>query len=84
MKGLDPAAVDLPEGTKIFINESSCPYYQGIWNKCKELRDKQKVHQYYTINGLICLRMEESGQAKIDTHMFDLQNLFSDIEIHSL
>ena len=51
LKGLDLAAVDLPEGTKIFVNESLSPYYRGIWNKCKKLRDKQKVHQYYTING---------------------------------
>ena len=72
LKGLDPAAVDLPEGTKIFVNESLCPYYRGIWNKCKKLRDKQKVHQYYTITGLIRLRIEESGQAKIITHMVDL------------
>ena len=84
LKGLDPAAVDLPEGTKIFINESLCPYYGGIWNKCKKLRDKQKVHQYYTINGLIRLRIEQSGQAKIITHMVDLQNLFPDIDINSL
>ena len=27
LKGLDPSAVDLPEGTKIFVNESLCPYY---------------------------------------------------------
>ena len=39
LKGLYPAAVDLPERTKIFINESLCPYYWGIWNKCKKLRD---------------------------------------------
>ena len=69
LKGLDPSVVDLPKGTKIFINESLCPYYRGIWNKCKKLRVKQKVHQYYTINGLIRLRIEESGQAKIITHM---------------
>ena len=84
LKSLDPAAVDLPEGTKIFVNESLSPYYRGIWNKCKKLRDKQKVHQYYTVNGLICLRIEEFGQAKIITHMVDLQNLFPDIEIDSL
>ena len=84
LKDLDPAAVDLPEGTKIFINESLCPYYRGIWNKCKKLRDKQKVYQYYTINGLIRLPTEESGQAKTITHMVDLQNLFPDIEIDNL
>ena len=44
LKGLDSAAVDLPEGTKIFVNESLCPYYRQIWNKCKKLREKQEVH----------------------------------------
>ena len=50
----------------------------------KMLRDKQKVHQYYTKNGLIRLRIEESGQGKIITYMVDLQNLFPDIKIDSL
>ena len=84
LQDLDPSAVNLPEGTKIFINGSLCTYYQGIWNKCKKLRDKQKVYQHYTINGLIRLRIEESGQAKTITHMVDLQDLFPDIEIDSL
>ena len=83
-KGIDPAAVHLPEGTKIFVKESFCPYYRGIWNKCKKLRDKQKEHQYYTINGLIRLQLEKSGQAKIITHMVGLQNSFPDIEIDNL
>ena len=76
--------MELPEGTKIFVDESLCPYYRGILNKCKKLRDKQKVHQYYTINSLIRSRIEKSGQVKIITHMIDLQNLFPDIEIDSL
>ena len=58
LKGLNPATVDLPEETKIFVNESLCPYNWGLWNKCKTLREKQKVHHYYTINGLICLGIE--------------------------
>ena len=84
LKGLDPSAVDLPEGTKIFVIKCLCPYYRGIWNNCKKLRDKQKLHQYYAVNGLIRLRIEESGQAKIITHVVDLENLFSVIEIDSL
>ena len=77
LKGFGPAAMDLPEGTKIFVHGSLCPYYLGIWNKCKKLRGKQKVDQYYTINDLVRLRIEESGQAKIITHMVDLHNLFN-------
>ena len=42
LKGLDPAAVDLPEGTKMCVNDSLCHYCWGIWNKCKKLRDKKK------------------------------------------
>ena len=84
LKGLDLAAVDFPEGTKFFVNVSLCPYYQGIWNKCKKLRDKRKACQYYAVNGLILLRIEESGHPKIITHMVDIQHFFLDIEIDSL
>ena len=38
LRGLDPSAVDLPEGTKFFVNESLGPYYRGIWNKCKKIK----------------------------------------------
>ena len=72
LKGLDLSAVYLPERTKTFINESLCPYYRGIWNKCKTLRDKLNVYQYYTTNGLTRLESEESGQTKTITHMVDL------------
>ena len=84
LKGPNPSAVDLPEGTKIFINESLCPYNRRIWNKCKKLRKKQKVYQYYTINWSFRLRIEESGQAKTIIHMVDPQNFFPDIDIDSL
>ena len=86
MKGLDPAAVDLPEGTVIFINEILRPYYRGVCNEVtyKKLWDKPKVHQYYTTNGLLYLQIEESGQTKIINHIVHLQNLFLDIEINSL
>ena len=30
LKGFDLAAMDLPEGSKMFVNESLFPYYQGI------------------------------------------------------
>ena len=84
IKGLDPTAVDFPEGTKIFCQWEFVSLVLGIWEKCKNIRDKQKVHQYYTINGLICLRIEVSVQAKLINHLVDLQNLFPNIEIDSL
>ena len=84
LKSLEPTELDFPENTKIFINESLCPYYRGIWNKCKKLRAIQKIHQFYTISGLIRVKLEETGPSRIITHMVDLKELFPDIDIENL
>ena len=84
LKHLDPSKLSFSEGTKIFINESLCPYYRGIWNKCKKLRANQKLHQFYTINGIVRVKLEENGLPRSITHMLDLANLFPDIEVDSL
>ena len=84
LKSLDPTYLDFSENTKIFINENVCPYYRGIWNKCKKLRPIQKLHQFYTISGLIRVKLEGTGPSKIITHMVDLRELFPDIDIENL
>ena len=76
--------VGLSENTEIFIDESLCPYYRDIWNKCKKLRAIQKIHQFYTISGLIRVKLEETGPSRIITHMVDLKELFPDIDIENL
>ena len=30
LKNLEPSDISLPEGTKLFINESLCPYYKAL------------------------------------------------------
>ena len=75
---LDPTKLSFSERTKIFINECLCPCYRGIWNKCKKLRANQKLNQFYTINGIFCVKLEENGPTKSVTHMLDLVNLFPD------
>ena len=47
-------------------------------------RANQKLHQFYTINGIVCIKLEENDPPKSITHMLDLVNLFPDIEIDSL
>ena len=84
VKSLDPTELDFPKNTKTFINESLCPYYRGIWNKFKKLRATQKIHQFYTISGLIHVKLQETGPSKIITHMVDLKDLFPDIDIENL
>ena len=84
LKSLDPTELDFPENTIIFINESLCLYYWGIWNKCKKLWAIQRIHQLYTISGLIRVKFDETGPSKIITHMVDLKELFPDIDIENL
>ena len=84
MKHLDPSKLSFSKGTKIFIDESLCPCYRGIWNKCKKLRENKKLHRFYTINGIVRVKLEENDPLKSITLMLDLANLFPDIEIDSL
>ena len=81
LKSLDPIELDFPESTKIYINESLCPYYRGIWNKCKNLKATQKIHQFYMISGLIHVKLEETGPSRVITHMIDLKELFPDVNL---
>ena len=36
---LDPETVNLPSGSKFYINESLCRYYRKLWPKCRKLWD---------------------------------------------
>ena len=56
----------------------------GIWNKCKKLRANQKLHQFYTKNWIVRVKLEENSLPRSITHMLDLANLFPDIEVDSL
>ena len=37
LRKLKPSDLGLPNGTKLYINESVCSYYRFLWNKCKKL-----------------------------------------------
>ena len=84
LKSFDPTELNFPESTKIYINESLCPYYRGIWHKCRKLRAIQKIHQFYTISGLIRGKLEKIGPSRIITHMIDLRELFLNVDIENL
>ena len=83
LKDLDPSKLSFSEGTKTFINKNLYSYYKGIWNKCNKLWAKQKLHQFYTIDGIVRVKLEENGAVRSITHVFDLVNLFQDTDIDS-
>ena len=41
LKDLDATDLDLPAGTKLYINDSLCPYYRGLWNEARKQRNKK-------------------------------------------
>ena len=50
LKNLNPTNLSFPEGTKIYVNDSLCPYYRGLWNECKKLWNNKKIYSYFTVN----------------------------------
>ena len=72
LRKLKPSELDLPNGTKLYINESLCPYYRGLWNQCKKLWNKQGIFSFFTVNGSV----RENGPYNIITHIDDLKDIF--------
>ena len=47
--------------TQLYINESLCPYYRGLWNQCKKLWNKLEMFSFFTVNGSIKMKIKENG-----------------------
>lgn len=58
-KGMNPSVLDLPQSTKIY--ESLFPYYRGNWKKCKKVRERKLLHNFFTISGIIRVVADENG-----------------------
>ena len=44
LKDLNPNDLDFPEGTRLFINDTLCPYYRVLWNKYRKLWINKKKY----------------------------------------
>ena len=76
--------LDLPEGTKLFINESLYPYHKGLWVIYKKLWNRKRKHCFFTANGIFKFCFEEHDPINVVTHQQDLKDLFPDIDIDAL
>ena len=77
MKNLDLETVNLPSGTKIFINESLYTYYKKLWSKCKELWNAKQILSFWMSIASIRVKLKNEA-VSIITHDCDLANLFPD------
>ena len=78
LKNLDATVLELPAGTKLYINDSLCPYYRRLWNEAKKLWSKKKIFSYFTVSDTVRRRLQEKGPYSIITHIDNLNRLFPD------
>ena len=59
LKNIDGSKFDFNAGVKLYINESLCPYYRGLWGKYKKLLLNKVIFSFYTINGILHIKKSE-------------------------
>ena len=82
LKDVDKEEFGFPSETKLYLNESLCPYYRGIWGKCKGLLVDKLISRLWTYNGSVSIKLkdEEKERGKTITHDTDLFSLFPDCD----
>ena len=63
LKNIDGSKFDFNAGVKLYINESLCPYYRGLWGKCKKLWLDKVIFSFYAINSIIRIKKSEQDIA---------------------
>ena len=65
----------IPEGTKIYINYSSCSYYRNLAFNCRQLKRSELVTEIKTGNGKLKIVTNEGETLNI-SHQLDLTQAF--------
>ena len=81
LRNLDMEDLDLPRGTKIYINQSLCSYYRILWLKAKRLQNIGSIDNFYISSGTIKIKVTENSSPITITHLDDFQIDFPDIDL---
>ena len=81
LKDLNPINMSFPECKKIYVNDSLCPYYSGLWNDCKKLWNNNTIYLCFIVNGTVSIKQVENGPYKTITHVSDLRAVFPEEQI---
>ena len=49
--------------SKVFVSHSLCSYYQYLWGKCKDLKRKGRVSQFFCLEAVVIVRVTENSLA---------------------
>ena len=74
LKDLDLSTVhnDLTD-KRLFINDNLCPYYKGLYGKCRRLYDAKLIHSFWSWKGGIFFKKSENSRI---TEIYHDQDLF--------
>ena len=64
---------DTNNKTKIFINQSLCPYYRKLYGMVKDLNNEGLIDSFWIVNGTIKIRESSQSRPISVTHESDLQ-----------
>ena len=84
LKDIDSKNLGLDAGSRIYINESLCGMYRGLWVKCKMLHNAKHIHSFYTSNGSIRVKVREQGKVSYIFHDDDLVDLLPQVDFKNL
>ena len=84
LKESNKIALGFPEDTKLFINDSLCPYYRVLYGKCKKLYKNGDIVNFWTYNGMVTIRIRENGNFTNILHENDLFKLFPNVDFEKL
>ena len=76
-RDLNTDDLDLPRDTKIYINQSLCPYYRILWSKAKRLQNIDSIDNFYISSGSIKIKVTENSSPVTITHLDDFKDSFS-------
>ena len=82
LKNLTNEELGLSEGGKVFVNESLCKYYKLLWSLCKSLWKDKFIFAFWTVNGLLRLKIRQEGRIHMISHLEDLKELFPEYEFN--
>ena len=55
LKHLYQTDLSFPEGTKIYVNDSLCPYYKWLWNEYKKLWNNKENFSDFVTGWKLCI-----------------------------
>ena len=73
--------LDLPRGTKIYINQSLSLYYRILCSKAKKIQNIGSINIFYIYSGTIKIKVIENNRPITITHLDDFKIHFSDIDL---